>query len=129
MWASAMSRFGYDLSNELKGEQVHRLDDVLTLTVDVCDLFNSLSICFVEIVRGPYLTILLPLTIQQGENEYRLESIPGSPSVYTRDYPPITFKSGGLIWTWTFPLQTISLYMLPVPKSHISLAPRNGSKS
>ncbi|KAF5310811.1 hypothetical protein D9619_008045 [Psilocybe cf. subviscida] len=77
MWAT-MSRFGYDsLPEDLNGDKVHRLENVLTLSHVIHGFFDSLEIWFVE----------------TGDNEYRLESVPGPAEIFARNYPTVKFTS------------------------------------
>lgn len=51
VWTT-LERFGHSgLLDELSGTNIHRLDNVMTLTVSVCRLFDSMSLWFEE-VRG-----------------------------------------------------------------------------
>ncbi|KIM35294.1 hypothetical protein M413DRAFT_32599 [Hebeloma cylindrosporum] len=60
MWA-VMERFGYDtLPEELNGSKIHRLENVMTLSSDVHQYFDQLSIWFTAIPGIP--------------NKYKLES-------------------------------------------------------
>ncbi|KAF5311136.1 hypothetical protein D9619_008051 [Psilocybe cf. subviscida] len=78
-WATSvwtvMSRFGYSLPEDLHGGKVHRLENVLTLSQDIHAYFNSLAIWFIEV----------------GDNEYRVESVPGPAQLLAKSHSIVRF--------------------------------------
>ncbi|CAA7269654.1 unnamed protein product [Cyclocybe aegerita] len=75
---TVMSRFGYEhIPDELNGSRIHRLENVMTLTPSLQEMFDTLRLWFVHEVG----------------NTYRIQT-PESERVFVRHYPKeITFTS------------------------------------